>query len=46
VVHWTQTYDQGVHEDYPIHCFDERYEIIAIPINSSRFTDFDLKLVT
>jgi len=45
VVHWTQKYDQGIHEDYPIHCYDERYEIIATPIglNSNRFTDFDLK---
>ena len=21
--------DQGVHEDYPIHCYDERYKVIA-----------------
>jgi len=34
MVHWTQKYDQGVHEDYPIHCSDERYEVIATPINS------------
>jgi len=29
VVHWTQKYDQGVdlHKDYPIHCYEERYEI-------------------
>jgi len=32
VVHWTQKYDQEVHKDYPIHCYDERYEIIAAPI--------------
>jgi len=43
VVHWTPKYDQGVHEDYPIHCYDERY--IATPINSNKFTDFDLKKV-
>jgi len=24
VVHWTQKYGQGVHEDYAIHCYDER----------------------
>jgi len=30
-------------EDYPIHCYDERYEIIATPINSNRLTDFNLK---
>jgi len=30
-----------VHEDYPKHCYDERYKIIAAPINSNRFTDFD-----
>jgi len=46
---------------YPIHCYDDhyeiiiiiiylgsmpigvQYEIIATPINSNRFTDFDLK---
>ena len=27
VVDWTQQYDQGAHEDYPIHCYDKRYEI-------------------
>ena len=43
MVHWTQKYDQGVHEDYPIHCYDERYEVIATPINSNKFKDFDLK---
>ena len=32
-----------LHEDYPIHCYYERYEIIATPINSNRLTDFDLK---
>ena len=36
-------YDQGVHEDYPIHYYDERYEITATPINLNKFTDFDLK---
>ena len=44
-LHWTQKYDQGVHEDYPTQSYDERYEIIAKPINSNRFTDFDLKQV-
>jgi len=43
VVHWTQKYNQGVHENYHIHFYGERYEIIAIPINSDRCTDFDLK---
>jgi len=43
VARWTQKYKTGVHEDYPIHCYDERYEIVATPINSNRFTDFDLK---
>jgi len=34
VVHWTQKYDLGVHEDYPIglHCCDELYEVIETPI--------------
>ena len=45
MVHWTQKYDQEVHEDYPTHCYDERYEVIATPIDSNRFTDFDLKKV-
>ena len=38
-------YEQGVQEDYPIHCYDERYEKIAPPISSNklRFTDFYLK---
>jgi len=31
-LHWTQKCDQGVHEDYPIQNYDERYEIVAIPI--------------
>jgi len=44
VVHWTQKYDQEVHEDQHIYCYDERYKIIAIPINSRKFTDFDLKM--
>jgi len=43
VVHWTQKFDQEAHEDYPLHCYDERCEIIASPINSNRFTDFDFK---
>ena len=34
-----------MHEDYPIHCYDEGYEVIATPINSNKFTDFDLKKV-
>jgi len=39
VIHWTQKYDQAVHENY------ERYEVdlIATPINSNKFTDFDCK---
>jgi len=24
------------------HCHDERYELIATPINSNKFTEFDL----
>ena len=36
---------QGVHEYNPIHCYDERCEIIATPINSNTFTEFDLKKV-
>ena len=36
-------YVQEAHEGYSIHCYDERYKIIATPINSSRFTDFDFK---
>ena len=32
-----------MHVDYTIRCYNERYEIIAIPINSNKFTDFDLK---
>jgi len=43
VVHWTQKYDQGVHKDYLIHCYCKRYEVIATPINSNKFTDFNLK---
>ena len=38
---WTQKYYQGVHKDYPIHYYDERYEITSTPINSNRYTDFD-----
>jgi len=30
-VHWTQKYDQEVHED------DKRYKIIATPVNSNKF---------
>jgi len=30
---------------FHIHCYDERYEVIATPINSNKFTDFDLKKV-
>jgi len=33
VVHWTQKYDQEVHADYRIHCYDERYKIIQPSIN-------------
>jgi len=43
MVNWTQKYNQGVHEDYPIHCYDVRDEVIATPINSNKLTDFDLK---
>jgi len=43
VVHRTQKYDQGVHEDHPIHSYDERYEVIETPLNSNQFSDFDLK---
>ena len=42
-IHWTQKYDQRVHEDYPIHCHDERYEVIKTPINGNKFTDSDLQ---
>jgi len=34
VVRWIKKYNQRVHKDYPICCYDERYEIIATPINS------------
>jgi len=34
-----------VHEGYPIHWYDERYEVIETPINPNEFTDFDLKKV-
>ena len=43
MVHWTKKYDQEVHGDYSIHCVDERKKIIATPINSNKFTDFDLE---
>ena len=49
-VHWTQDYDQeeGLytkisltrHNALP---YVERYEIIATPINSKQFTEFDMK---
>jgi len=26
-----------------MHCYVERYEIIATPINSNKFTEFDMK---
>jgi len=45
-VHWTQKYDQEVHKDYPIFCYDKHYKIIATPTNSNKFTDFDLKKQT
>jgi len=41
--HKNAIYMSSLHEDYHIHCYDERYEIIATPINSNRFKDFDLK---
>ena len=28
---------------YLIRCYVERYEIIATPINSDKFTEFDVK---
>ena len=40
-VHWTQEYDQE--EDLLAHCYVERYKIIAIAMNSSKFTEFDMK---
>jgi len=40
-----EKYNQGVHEGYPIHCYDERYEVTPTPINSNKFSDFDLKKV-
>ena len=43
MVYWTQNYNQEVHEDHPVHCYDERCKVIAAPINSNRFTDFGLK---
>jgi len=42
-LHQTPKYDQEAHKHYHIHCYDERYKIIAPPINSNKFTDFDLK---
>jgi len=34
-VHWTQEHDQeeGLHEDYFMHCYVERYKIISNPMN-------------
>ena len=34
-----------IHEDYPIDFYDERYKLIATPIDSNRpkFIDFDMK---
>jgi len=26
-----------------MHCYVERYEIIAMPINTNKFTEFDMK---
>jgi len=45
VVHWTQKYDQGVNEYYPIHCYVERYEVTDAAINSNKFTGFDFNKV-
>jgi len=35
---WRQKYNKevGLHEEYPTHCLDERYKIIATPINSKK----------
>jgi len=43
VVYWTQKYDQKLHKDYPILCYDERYKIIATTTISNKFSDFVLK---
>jgi len=45
MVHWTQKYEQGLglHENYPINCYNKCYEIITTSTNSNSFTDFDLK---
>ena len=44
-VHWTQEYDQeeGLNEDKLMHCYVERYKIIATPKNSNKFTELDMK---
>lgn len=40
---WTQKYDQELHKEYLVLCYDERKQIIATPLNSNTFTDFVLK---
>ena len=35
ICHKNTTKEYALHKDYPIRCNDERYEIIATPINSS-----------
>ena len=44
-VHWTQEYDQGegLHEAKLMHCYVERYKVIATPINLNKFTEFGMK---
>jgi len=37
-VNWTQEYDQ----EEGLHCYVERYKIIATPMNSNKFTEFDI----
>ena len=41
-LHQTQKYDQevGLHGDYLLICYDERYKIVATPINSNKFSDW------
>jgi len=44
--HWTQEYDkeEGLWRLVLLmHCYVWRYEIIATPINSNKFTEFDMK---
>jgi len=46
-VHWAQEYDQekGLHEDQLMHCYMyvDRYKIIGTPMNSNKFTEFDMQ---